>query len=301
MEFMETFPLNVAHQLERRAEFYLERKHYDESIQCYQKAVQKLKEAEQKSNDKLFIQSVRYQQERCIQLQKIVSMKKTRYLTERARQQNILAKLEQTSSERSQEANNLQDQIKRTMEEADSLILHLRRRTENEDDLISQDEEEAACGGEYMSKAEITKLEGSKWPKDDRTVIEELRTLSQQLRSLVSQLVNQLSECTKETEMLRERVRYLEGEIRMKTEDMEGRGFMPLIRKDNLRVNTDSNGGSSSFECSPCSELSPDVATEPALMVPSRELPVLAPLEMPSFDWTMFSRKPDSIDQSPSS
>ena len=40
-------------------------------------------------------------------------MKKTRYFAERARQQNILAKLEQTSNERSQEASNLQDQIKR--------------------------------------------------------------------------------------------------------------------------------------------------------------------------------------------
>ena len=187
------------------------------------------------------------------------------------------------------------------MEEADSLIHHLRKRTENEDDLTSlkeeDEQEEAACGGEDA----VTKLEGSKWPKDDRTVIEELQTLSQQLRSLVNQLVNQLSECTKETEMLRERVHFLEGERRVKSDDIEVRGFMPLTRKDNLRVNTDSNGGSSSFECSPCSELSPDVATEPALIVPSRELPVLAPLEMPSFDWAMFNKKPDSSDHSPSS
>jgi catabolite regulation protein CreA len=47
------------------------RKHFDESIQCYQKAAEKLKEAEQNSNDEMFRQSVKYQQERCIQLQKV--------------------------------------------------------------------------------------------------------------------------------------------------------------------------------------------------------------------------------------
>jgi catabolite regulation protein CreA len=61
-----------AHQLERRAEAHLLRKHFDESIQCYQKAAEKLKEAEQSSNDEIFRQSVKYQQERCIQLQKVI-------------------------------------------------------------------------------------------------------------------------------------------------------------------------------------------------------------------------------------
>jgi hypothetical protein len=61
-----------AHQLERRAEAHLLQKHFDESIQCYQKAVEKLKEAEQNSNNGLFLQSVKYQQERFIQLQKVI-------------------------------------------------------------------------------------------------------------------------------------------------------------------------------------------------------------------------------------
>ncbi|PSN50165.1 hypothetical protein C0J52_11971 [Blattella germanica] len=288
--------MNQAHQLERRAELHLERKDFDEAIQCYQKAVQKLKEAEQKSNDKKFIQSVKYQQE---------SMKKTQYFNYKAKQQNMiqeLTKLEQTSDKRTQDANILRDQIKRAMEEADSLIYLLRHRTDSEGEELKSLKDENT---EDMHKTDAVKLEGNKWPKDDSTVLEELQTINLHQRSLVDQLTNQLIECTKEIEMLRERVRFLEGERRMKSDDVEMRGFMPVIRKDNLKVNTDSNGGSSSFECSPCSELSPDIPPEIALVVPSRELPILAPLEMPSFDWTMFSKKPETetaeIDKSPSS
>lgn len=48
---------------------------------------------------------------------------------------------------------------------------------------------------------------------------------------------------------------------------------------NNLKVITDSSGGTSPFVFSPCSELSPEVND-------SRALPPLAPLEMPNFDFT---------------
>ncbi|KAJ4451480.1 hypothetical protein ANN_02943 [Periplaneta americana] len=306
MEFMESFPLNVAHQLERRAEAHLLQKHFDESIQCYQKAAEKLKEAEQRSTDGIFLQSVRYQQERCIQLQKVISMKKNQYLVDKARQQKmaqVLTRLEQTSDERSQETSNLQRKIYRTMEEQDSLLEQLvRRGIESDGDELESVKSEniGACGGEdavKLNSSEPGRLEGSKWPKDDRTVIEELHTLNQQLRKLVSQLLTQLDACSKEAEMLRERVRFLEGERRVKTDDIEGRSSVPVVRKSSLHVITDSTGGSSPFVYSPCSELSPDVPTDAPHIV-TRELPVLAPLEMPNFDFGLFEKR-GSTDQSP--
>lgn len=51
---------------------------------------------------------------------------------------------------------------------------------------------------------------------------------------------------------------------------------------NNLKVITDSSGGTSPFVFSPCSELSPDVH--------DRTLPPLAPLELPNFDFTNFVR-----------
>ncbi|XP_021921308.1 uncharacterized protein LOC110830552 isoform X2 [Zootermopsis nevadensis] len=270
MEFMDKFPLNV-------------------------KAVEKLKEAEHSSDNGLFLQSVKYQQERCIQLQKVISMKKDQYVADKTRQQKmlqVLTKLEQTSSERSQETNNLQLKIYRTMEEADSLLERLVCRGESDGydlESVKSDNVGGACAEDTVKVDTFQpgKLDGRKWPKDDRTVIEELRTLNNQLRSLVIQLQTQLDASCKEVEILRERVRFLEGERHMKSDDIEGRSCIPAVRKSSLHVITDSTGGSSPFVYSPCSELSPDVPVDIPHIV-TRELPVLSPLEMPHFDFAQF-------------
>lgn len=192
----------------------------------------------------------------------------------------------------------------RTMEEADSLLEQLVRLGGESDgdelESVKSDNIDGACGGEdtvQVDAVEHAKLEGSKWPKDDRTVIEELRTLNHQLRSLVVQLLTQLDASCKEAEMLRERVRFLEGERRVKSDDVEGRISVPVVRKSSLHVITDSTGGFSPFVYSPCSELSPDVPADTPHIV-TRELPVLAPLEMPDFDFGQF-KKQNSIDHSP--
>jgi hypothetical protein len=190
------------------------------------------------------------------------------------------------------------------MEEADSLLEQLVHHGGGHDgdemENVKSDNTVGACGGGDAVKVNAIKsgkLEGSKWPKDDRTVIEELRTLNHQLRSLVVQLLTQLDASSKEAEMLRERVRFLEGERCVKSDEVEGRNSVPVVRKSSLHVITDSTGGSSPFVYSPCSELSPDVPADTPHIVP-RELPVLAPLEMPDFDFGQF-RKQSSADHSP--
>jgi hypothetical protein len=188
------------------------------------------------------------------------------------------------------------------MEEADSLLEQLVCRGESDGDeleSVKSDNIGGACGEDTVKvdAFQLGKLEGSKWPKDDRTVIEELRTLNNQLRSLVIQLLTQLDASSKEAEILRERVRFLEGEYRMKSDDMEGRSCVPVVRKSSLHVITDSTGGSSPFVYSPCSELSPDVPSDIPHIV-TRELPVLAPLEMPDFDFGQFKKR-SSVEHSP--
>lgn len=185
----------------------------------------------------------------------------------------------------------------RTMEEADSLIEQLVRR--DGDELESVKSDNGAYGEDTIKVTAIKpgKLEGSKWPIDDRTVIEELQTVNHQLRSLVVQLLTQLDASRKEIEMLRERVQFLEGEHHVKSDDVEGGSSVPVARKSSLHVITDSTGGSSPFVYSPCSELSPDVPADTPHIV-TRELPVLAPLELPDFDFEQF-KKHSSADHSP--
>jgi len=159
----------------------------------------------------------------------------------------VSTKLEQTSDERNQETSNLQLQVIRTMEEAISLIEQLVCRDGDELESVKRDNE--ACGEDTIkvNAVKSAKLEGSKWPIDDRTVIEELQTVNHQLRSLVVQLLTQLEASCKEIEMLRERVQFLEGEHHMKSDDVEGSGSVPVARKSSLHVITDSTGGSSPF------------------------------------------------------
>nr|CAD7199704.1 unnamed protein product [Timema douglasi] len=170
-----------------------------------------------------------------------------------------------------------------TMEEADSLLdLLLRHQIETEDSDCS-----SRGVSDDLSQVELTVqdivAEGTKRPKDDRTVIEELQTLNHQLRSLVVQLVTQLDACTAEANILRDRVRTLEAA------DGPRSSLQPSANssKGGLHVVTDSLGGNSSpFVFSPCGELSPDVPDTRL----TRELPVLAPLEMPTFDFSGFMR-----------
>ncbi|KAJ8896559.1 hypothetical protein PR048_001903 [Dryococelus australis] len=160
------------------------------------------------------------------------------------------------------------------MEEADSLLdlLVMRRGTDSD-----TDSDHASECEQLEVRVEDVVAGATKRPKDDRTVIEELRTLNQQLRALVYQLVTQLDICAGEADALRDRVRVLEAEHTREES----------VRKTSLHVITDSVGGNSSpFVFSPCSELSPEV-TDPR---PVRELPSLAPLEMPSFDFSVFTK-----------
>ncbi|KAK7867286.1 hypothetical protein R5R35_002113 [Gryllus longicercus] len=181
-----------------------------------------------------------------------------------------------------------QQEIVKNIEVADSLLDMLIHHGGESESIETKKEEDEL---EETSKPDTCNVVGSKQPKDEHVVIEELRTLNQQLRSFVMQLIEQLEVKENENARLKERVRTLEAEkeAKLPTEPP---------RKNSLHVITDSSGGNSPFVFSPCGELSPDVMDTNV----ARELPILAPLEMPNFDFSIFmkpttSNPPDTEDQ----
>ncbi|XP_063221322.1 nuclear receptor-binding factor 2-like isoform X1 [Bacillus rossius redtenbacheri] len=271
---MDSSALNVAHQQHRRAEAHVQFRRFDEAVVCHRRAAEKIGEAMKATKVPRSLESLQLQQEYHLRQEEIVRLKKAQFEmykmaveSHRLKMAHTLNKQEQVFVEPRDDASNLQIAIYRTMEEADSLLDLLVERRGADSDTDSECEQLEA-GGMEAAVAGATKR-----PKDDRTVIEELRTLNHQLRALVFQLVTQLDACAAETGALRDRVRALEAES---------------ARGAGLHVVTDSVGGNSSpFAFSPCSELSPE-ATDPR---PRRELPALAPLEMPSFDFSAIARR----------
>lgn len=186
----------------------------------------------------------------------------------------------------------LQLAILKTMEETDSLLEILVRRQGSDSDSMRSDVSSAdtddrvlpidTIDGESSSSNNNTPI-GSKHPKDEKTVIEELKTLNVQLKNLVAQLVTQLDASSRESDALRARVKYLESE-RLKHVDLTQQGHNEQARNNNLKVVTDSSGGTSPYVFSPMSELSPDV-------VEPRGLPSLTPLELPTFDFSALTKQ----------
>lgn len=113
----------------------------------------------------------------------------------------------------------LQVAIYRTMEETDSLLGLLVKKnsaTSSDNESIrsfsTTDTDERALSIDIIDCPNSAALLGSKHPKDESTVIEELRILNGQLHSLVYQLVNQLDARVKEVDKLKETIKQLESE-----------------------------------------------------------------------------------------
>lgn len=124
-------------------------------------------------------------------------------------------------NEDSQDGENasLQAAIYKTMEETDSLLGLLVKKnsaasSDNESvrSFSTTDTDERALCIDIIDCPNSAALLGSKHPKDESTVIEELRILNGQLHSLVYQLVNQLDARVKEVDKLKETIKELEGE-----------------------------------------------------------------------------------------
>lgn len=113
------------------------------------------------------------------------------------------------------ESTTIQVAIYRNMEEADSLLGMLIKRgssgnsdSESLKSFSTTDTDEKLGSMDTIDNGVI----GSKHPKDESMVIEELRTLNEQLHTLVFKLVTQLDASKREVDSLREKVKQLEND-----------------------------------------------------------------------------------------
>ncbi|KAL1513216.1 hypothetical protein ABEB36_002652 [Hypothenemus hampei] len=237
---MDKAPLNRAHQLERKAESLNRQKKLDECIQCHKEAVELYKNCLQLGSDK--------NSQECIQLQmewnerqiRILALKKS-YLERIEREKH----LKETSKSHPKEAmEKLEEKIFQNFESHDSLICYLSQRGI----INTKHDHSHNTISELDENDDPLILRGSKHPKDDSTIIEELKELSSQLRESVQGLLIQLDDRNKEIEQLRNQVKELETQKSHKREDTSenlrntfGEKLMPvsssLVSEDILEMN----------------------------------------------------------------
>ncbi|CAG9835742.1 unnamed protein product [Diabrotica balteata] len=265
---MENSSLNKAHQQQRRAEALLRQKKYEDCIECHKQAIQLLEDSLTLTENARSLESLKLQKEYHKKQIDFVQMKKAQSQIENHKK---LAQLQKrrisVPSNDPENGEGLEAAIYRTIEVHDSLIDYLGKRGGSDNDSIKS---YSTSDNEEKLEKETTQVIGNKHPKDDSQIIEELKVLSGQLRDSVKCLLIQLDDRNREIEKLRATIRVLEGE-KQKAQQTKN--------NSSLKVVTDSSGGTSPYIYSPCSELSPDIVNE------SRNLPQLAPLEMPNFDF----------------
>lgn len=262
-----------AHYQQRRAEVNLRHRKYDDAIECHQAAVKHLEEALNYATVPRSIESLKLQRDFHIKQQDIIRIKKEHENYQKAiENQRRLMQTTYANDYEDKQGNELMSiQIQLKIKEQDTLLQFLLQRDTPDSDVVD---------GESSSSNSVV-ITGRKCPKNDNTIIEELRILNQQLHSLVYQLVTQLDASSREAELLRARVKYLEGQ-RSKPDATTQNDTEPT-RNNNLRIVTDSSGATSPYVFSPCSELSPDIGD-------AKTIPTLAPLELPAFDFSNLTK-----------
>ncbi|KAG5890958.1 hypothetical protein JTB14_026313 [Gonioctena quinquepunctata] len=268
---MENSSLNKAHQQQRRADTLLRQKKFDDCIECHKHAAELLAEACNSTENVRSLESLSLQKEYHQKQIDVVQMKKAQAQLEHYRKTIHAQKRKISLSSNDLESQNgeggLEATIYRTIEVHDSLIDYLGKRGNSDNDSLKS--YSTSDTEEKNDKESSTRIVGNKHPKDDAQIIEELKVLSGQLRNSVQSLLVQLDDRNREIEKLKDTIRALENE-KQKAQ---------AKNNSSLKVVTDSSGGTSPYVFSPCSELSPDIANE------TRNLPPLAPLEMPNFDF----------------
>lgn len=257
---MDKAPLNRAHQLERKAEQLNRQKKFDECVDCHQEAVELYKKCLALSNNKNALESIQLQKEFNERQIRMLQLKKS-YL-ERTEKEKKLNGIVSSKHSQKDVVENLEAKIFRTIETHDSLICYLGQRG-----IIQiHDRQCPSTIDETEEKEGSPPIVGSKHPKDDSTVIEELKLLSGQLRESVQGLLIQLDDRNKEIEQLRAHIKELELEKSSKESD----------NKNLLKVAEDPSEATSPYIFSPITELSPEIT--------DLSLPSLEPLQLPEFD-----------------
>ncbi|RWS04329.1 nuclear receptor-binding factor 2-like protein [Dinothrombium tinctorium] len=230
-------PLNKSHRFERKAEDLAKCGRFDEAINYHRKAKECLLEAKQLTRSNSAISSIEAQinfhenQEKILAHRQAVirsrvdayKEKQQRQLQQQQQQQSrkkceqqMFGKEDRNVSslhskaifrnDSAQFENNeeveIEQKIYRTIEENDSLVQFLICR---EDDCCASSPKDDSSKSGAMTLSNYKT--GNKVPKDDKTVIEELRTNNQQLRELIHELIGELEKLRKENSDLKNEVK----------------------------------------------------------------------------------------------
>jgi hypothetical protein len=232
------------------------------------------------------IESLKLQQNHHLRQKELIHMKKLHYEKYKVAIEYLKHKNDGEHfkiPDRTENSYQLQVAIYKTMEEADSLLEILNRRGSEHSDSLKSIDSDNLIDGTNASSTTIP-ISAFKKPKDDATVIEELKTLNHQLQMLVFQLVNKLDESVHEADALKDRIKTLEiNQGLRKPDELE-------VNEDELCSEDGGAGDSQKEKISPFSYLSNTSDTSPDV-IESHELPALAPLELPNFDFNALSSK----------
>lgn len=287
---MENSTVNMAHQQQRRAESLLRCHRFTEAIDCHERVCDLLAKAEQETESASALESIRSQREYHMQQKNIIRLKQSQL-----EHTNTAKDKERLSSHPSEDDSTattvfaprrsaLPEAIYREMEQADSLLSFLLP-------LPGTLETDATLS---TTPATPPELMGQKLPKELHHVTEELRLCNQHLRQLVEALVAELDARTRQVDDLQRRLHDAQSKLPKYsgTRGSPGANAASPAPSSNTSPSSDASA-SPPLLVSPFTELVPDGTAPP----PPRNLPQLAPLEMPLFDFSLF--RPSNSESGP--
>lgn len=210
-----------AHQQHRRADAHLRHKRFLDAIECHKKASEFLDIAMSSTENPRSLESIKLQRNYHLRQKDIILIKKEQFENyQMALEHKHFNSLCTDDFKDIQDDNkSLQVAIYRNMEEADSLLGLLIKKGSNMNSdsesiksFSTTDTDDKPISIDTLDSSNSNVPIGTKHPKDQNTVIEELKTLNEQLHSLVYRLVTQLDASVKENNALTDRIKQLENE-----------------------------------------------------------------------------------------
>ncbi|XP_066149786.1 nuclear receptor-binding factor 2-like isoform X2 [Euwallacea fornicatus] len=288
---MDKAPLNKAHQLERKAQVLSRQKKVDDCIQCHLEIVELYNKYLNSDGDKNALESIRLQKEANERQIRMLQLKKS--FLERAEREKKLNKVILGKHNQKEAVENLEAKIFENFETHDSLIAYLAHRgiIDNRDrDCQSILEEVDEQDGSPF-------IIGNKLPKDDSTIIEELKELSGQLRESVQGLLKlliKLGERKQQNERIKERIKrmdldqiYKEG-LLIQLDDRNKEIEQLKVQIHNLELEKSHKDDSSGATSPMVMSCPTDFDEEEVPELPT--LPHLDPIAVPEIDLSVFKQ-----------
>uniref|UniRef100_A0A0K8TNI1 Putative nuclear receptor-binding factor 2 n=1 Tax=Tabanus bromius TaxID=304241 RepID=A0A0K8TNI1_TABBR len=258
---MENSYLNTAHYHGRKAESHTKYRRFDEAIKHHEKAMVNLTEAIKCTSSKKAEECLILQRDNHKRQIELLLLKKAHY-----------EKYKKALEYSRKDLRNDSDQLKKTIKTTVDLQLAIYKNMEDTDSLLEVLESSEASNRD-VSTGLLKGIDINDKSRDGPAVSSDLRKLNRQLHMLVHHLVLKLDESTQENQELRNKISELENVVRPKLED-------DIVKRNVLATALVEDN----FEYSSSGDRSPDAYE-------AREIPPLAPLELPKFNFDSFDSK----------